>query len=91
MPQKPLTPKQRQALELLRDHQIDSPTQFARLMWPDADGWRRVGRCGLNGSTRGVGMRLGAGGYLGRLRKAGFIDHSNRLTPAGHAALESED
>ena len=91
-----LTDKQRRALEIIRKHgdEIRCPTDFARFMWPDAEGWRKVGKCGY-GSSYGVGMRLGAGGYLGRLRKAGLVDWVYReydgrrffLTDKGKKAL----
>lgn len=72
---KKLTDKQIKALIILRDHGPMRPEEFARRMWPDALGWKKHGKCGPYGATTGVGMRLGAGGYLGRLRKAGLAEY----------------
>ena len=95
-----LTQNQRKALEIISQHgdNIRCPTDFGHFMWPDAEGWRKVGKCGY-GSTYGVGMRLASGGYLGRLRKAGLIDwryceHEGRqffLTDEGRKALDSKE
>lgn len=61
------------ALQLLRDDEdIHRPTEFARMMWPDSEGWQRVGKIG-HGSHRGVGMILAGGGFLGKLRAQGLI------------------
>ena len=83
------------ALRLIRDNRIDSPTVFARHMWPDNPNWHHPTKAG-RGTTRGGGMRLGAGGFLGRLRRAGLIYgngtgyHPERfgLTSAGKALLK---
>ena len=64
--------KFRKALEVIRDEQIHSPKQFARLRWADSDGWNRVHKCG-NGASRGAMMPVAGGGLLGRLRAAGLI------------------
>jgi hypothetical protein len=60
------------ALHLINDNQIESPTEFARLMWPNSDGWRRVGNVG-HGAHAGAGMQLAGGSFLGRLRAKGLI------------------
>ena len=60
------------ALTIIRDNQIDFPSQFARLMWPDSPCWHRVYNVG-HGASRGVAMNRAAGAYLGRLRKRGLI------------------
>ncbi|GAH27720.1 unnamed protein product, partial [marine sediment metagenome] len=60
------------ALEIIRDNRIHSPRQFAELMWPDSDGWKRVHKCG-HGSSRGAMMAVAGGGLLGKLRAKGFI------------------
>jgi len=84
------------ALLLIRDYEnIHRPTEFARLMWPDSEGWQRVGKIG-HGSHRGVGLLLVAGGFLARLKYKGLIlDHCNRdyshdyyLTSEGRKLLE---
>lgn len=74
-----LTAPQRRALDILDYATGDdgrrsglTPTDFAHLMWPGADGWRRVSKCGPYGSRRGGGMVLGGGGYLGKLVKRGL-------------------
>jgi hypothetical protein len=75
-----VTPTQRKALNIIRDHPIDSPRQFARFMWPDSERWKNHTKAGPNGVVRGGGMSLAGGGYLGRLCK--FL-----LTEAGRQAL----
>ena len=69
-----LTPSLWRALTTLDRHEALLPNEFARLMWPDAPGWRHHTRCGRKGVTPGGGMVLAAGGYLGRLCKAGLIE-----------------
>jgi len=64
--------------------------QFGRLMWLDTP--RHLGKCG-NGVTRGTGMNLMAGGYLGKLKVKKWIGggHSGypyHLTEAGKKVLE---
>jgi len=99
-----ITPTVRRALAILDRHEPLLPNQFARLMWPDAPGWRRHTRCGRKGVTPGGGMVLAAGGYLGRLCQAGLVtrksqlDGSDRmryvgygLTRAGRASLAAQD
>ncbi len=82
------------ALLLIRNHGIDSPRQFARFMWPDSDGWKRRSRAGPKGVSRGGGMNLAAGGYLGKLERRKLISRSvtvrlpYRLTEEGSAALD---
>jgi len=82
------------ALLLIRNHKIDSPRQFARFMWPDSDGWKRHSKAGPNGVSRGGGMNLAAGGYLGKLERRRLIRRSitvvlpYRLTEEGSAALD---
>jgi transcription elongation factor Elf1 len=50
------------------------PERFASLMWPDSEGHQRSHKVGRSGSSKGVGMALAAGGFLGRLRTAGLTD-----------------
>jgi len=55
-------------------------------------GWQRSGKCGPKGSTKGQGLVLWSGGWLGKLRKAGLIRHSDgwnghTLTAEGKTAL----
>lgn len=69
-----LTECQLRALRILVLHGPLAPKGFAEYLWPaDHPGWRRVGNCG-QGSSRGVGMRLSAGGYLGKLLKLGWVE-----------------
>jgi hypothetical protein len=83
------------ALRLLRDVRIDSARQFARLMWPDADGWTTHTKCGAYGTTHGGGMNLAGGAYLGRLKSRGLVDGYGggrsqfSLTAEGEAALRA--
>jgi len=83
-----LSAKTLAALQIIRAHPGIQPREFARLMWPDSDGFRRSSRCG-RGSSRGGGMNLAGGGYLGRLRRCGLITWDQSLTEAGLEALES--
>lgn len=86
------------ALQIIRDNEnIHRPTDFARAMWPDSEGWKRVGKIG-HGSHRGVGMILAGGGFLGKLVTQGLIiaslnveyrryDHNYYLTSEGRKLL----
>lgn len=88
-----VSPKAIRSLTIIRDYPITYAAQFAKLMWPDAESWASVGKCGY-GSSRGLGMRLGGGGYIGRLRKAGLVRGLGQgerfhLTDAGREALHA--
>jgi len=61
-----------QALMLIRDREIRSPHEFAKEMWPDSEGWKRVHNVG-HGSHKGAAMSLAAGSFLGKLRADGLI------------------
>lgn len=68
-----LTKQQVRAVRILcRAENPVKPKAFARAMWPDAEGWQSYAKCGAKGVSRGGGMVLAAGGYLGRLRVAGI-------------------
>jgi hypothetical protein len=67
---------QARALAMLAEHGPLRPADFARYMWPDNPNWRRPGKCGAYGSSKGLGMRLAGGGYLGRLCKAGLVRYT---------------
>ena len=96
----PLTTKQKQALEIIRAHPGIKPREFARFMWPASLSWSTHTKAG-RGVTRGGGMNLAAGGYLGKLARAGLIRHaytsaSRReigyyLTPEGTQALKTHE
>jgi len=94
-----LTEFQLKALKVLREHGPMMPSEFARKMWPDAEGWNRPCKCGPSGTTRGAGMRLAGGAALGKLRKRGWVGLSLRwgvrneyvLTSEGRRVLEEEE
>lgn len=89
-----ITAKTAHALRILNDVVVERPRQFGLLFWGrDHPGWQRNTRCG-HGTSRGGGMNLAAGGYLGKLRKQGLVYELSGaaikrwvLTPAGRAAL----
>jgi len=96
------TPSQLKALHILKEHGPIRPREFARLMWPDSEGWRRSTKCGPNGSTRGGGMCLAGGGYLGKLYHKGWSKEvysqydptrslGYSLTEEGWQALEEDE
>ncbi len=86
-----MTPTQRRALEILKYNMIEAPSQFARLMWPDSEGWKHHTKKG-HGTTRGGGMAVAAGCYLGKLRRAGLVSNmSFILTAKGEEALKNEE
>ena len=78
------------ALKLIARNDIQYPRQFAKLMWPNSDGWHRVHKLG-HGASKGAAMPLAAGGYLGKLRRDGLIlgghDRPIILTEKGHDLL----
>lgn len=94
-----LSKAQRRALEILRDNPGIAPRAFAKKMWPDSEGHKHHTKCGNKGVSVGGGMNLAAGGFLGKLAKAGLVaaGHEWRLygmgplgyflTVAGKAAL----
>lgn len=43
-------------------------------MWPDSPARDRVYKCGPKGSTRGSGLWQSAGGFLGKLRRKGWVE-----------------
>ena len=90
-------PQTMKALGILYDHEIASAVEFARLMWPDSEGWHhRIGAG--HGVVRGRGMSMAGGSYLGRLQKAGWSTVSfggsryrqiYHLTPEGKKLVEA--
>jgi hypothetical protein len=68
-----MTESTKKALEIIKEKGPIKPKRFAKFMWPDSDGWSTHTNCG-HGVTRGGGMNLAAGGYLGKLRKRGLIE-----------------
>lgn len=91
------TDAQIRALTIISSNEIERPAHFARLMWPNAEAWCRPAKCGNHGVSKGGGMRMAGGGYIGKLRKAGLIEWYRtwpkrdllRLTDAGKAVLSS--
>lgn len=69
-----LTEIQIKALQIVKDYRRITPRRFAELMWPNSKCWNHSTKCGPSGVTRGGGMWLAAGGYLGRLRKLKLVD-----------------
>jgi hypothetical protein len=62
-----LTDKEKKAVLLLSSRPMRAK-QFARLFWPDSECWQNHTNCG-RGVTRGGGMVIAAGGYLGKLKR----------------------
>lgn len=74
-----LTEHQKKAILIIGEAQNVRPRQFARLFWPDSDGWHHATKAGPHGSTRGGGMNLAGGGYLGKLTRMGLVRHNVTL------------
>ena len=68
-----LSTARRRALEILRDNPGVTASRFAHLMWPDAEGHKHHTKCGPKGVSVGGGMNLAAGGFLGKLVRAGLV------------------
>lgn len=81
-------------LRLIVTKDIRSPKEFAKAMWPDSEGWQRVGNVG-HGAHRGAGMQLAGGSFLGKLRYQGLIwggyDDPIMLTEKGRELLNKAD
>lgn len=68
------TPTAIQALCIVRLHENIHPREFGLQLWGrDHPGWKRHSKAGPRGSSRGGGMNLASGAYLGKLRKAGLV------------------
>lgn len=67
------TDQVQKALLIIRDKKPTRPGEFAYWMWEDSPKWNMRTKCG-NGVTIGGGMNLAAGGFLGRLKKDGWIE-----------------
>lgn len=90
-----MTPSMTKALTILRDHGPIKPREFARLMWPDSPAWKLPAKAGPKGTHKGGGMYTAAGGYLGRLHRAGLAEHASdpteyRISRAGRARISAE-
>lgn len=60
------TDRQLRALRIIAEGSVERPGQFALLMWPDAEAWRRPAKCGNHGVSKGGGMRTVGSTYLGK-------------------------
>lgn len=78
-----LTERTLQALTIVAEHPGITPANFAHLMWPASEKWKHSVRCGVNGVSIGGGMRLAAGGYLGKLYRRGLIGTATPRTGVG--------
>ena len=83
------------ALKILAENEVKMARQFARLMWPNSPCWEKVYNIGAYGATKGVGMWLVGGSFLGKLRDQGLIRQSVYdgrfvLTDKGEERLSGE-
>jgi len=93
-----VTPARLRALTIVRDYGPIRPREFARKMWPDSPRWKSHTKCGNHGVSRGGGMSLAGGGFLGKLYRDGLVNRKYNdtfrslggyyLTDKGHKALE---
>lgn len=90
-----LTKPQKRALQILHKHGPLHPREFARLMWPDSLGWKRMHKCGNYGASPGAMMAMVGGGYLAKLRYRGWVGQSwrtrwigNRPRSLGHSLTD---
>ena len=74
------------ALLIIRDNPGIRPRKFAELMWAGSESWLKVGRVG-HGASKGVGLVLKGGGYLGKLRQERLVNAFNELTAQGKEVL----
>lgn len=90
-----MTQRQFEALEIIDAAGTIAPSTFGMKFWPGHVMHSKSSPCG-NGAARGVAGWRCAGGYLGRLRKKGWVWDEGRiaasytLTFAGAAALKEE-
>jgi hypothetical protein len=102
MAPKRLTKPQYRALRIIALEGPIRPSRFALNMWPDSPAWKRSYKCGPSGATRGRGIVLSGGSYLGKLRIRGWIrrdfifyghkhyfDRGYVLTPVGRDIYEN--
>jgi hypothetical protein len=68
------------ALVIVRDNSGITAGNFGWRMWPENPGWRRMSNVG-HGSAAGVGMCRAAGCFLGKLRRAGYIETDRTSIP----------
>lgn len=78
------------ALQVIRENDVQSPKDFAVLMWPNSEGWQRIHKVG-NGVHRGAMMAMTGGAFLGKLRQQGLIYNTRiSLTDKGLERLRQE-
>lgn len=84
-----LTDHQKKAILIIGQRGSVRPRQFARLFWPDSEGWQRHAKAGPHGVSQGGGMSLAAGGYLGKLRRKGLLKPNVQLMlrPTEHGSI----
>lgn len=71
----PNTPAVEKSLKIVRDNPGIRPREFAvAYHGKDHPGFKRHSKAGPNGSTRGGGMNLWGGSWLGKLRREGLVD-----------------
>lgn len=94
----PLSESLKKALMIIRDRKPERPGEFAFLMWADSPKWQNRTKAGKNGVSKGGGMNLAAGGYLGKLKSQGLIiiligkfGNEYRLTPKAIQLLEEDN
>lgn len=94
----PISESLKKALIIIRDRKPERPGDFAFLMWSDSPKWQNTTKAGKNGVSKGGGMNLAAGGYLGKLKSQGLITiligkfgNIYRLTPTAIKLLEEDD
>jgi hypothetical protein len=82
----------RAVAESEKKRRFSSPSWIASAVFPDDHpGWRRVCKCGPYGSTRGSGLVMMMGGYLGKLHRAKLVyrfGNETRITHEGRKVLE---
>lgn len=85
-----MTESQARGVEIVMNHSGIKPREFARKMWPDSDGWSTMTNCGY-GVSKGGGMNLAGGGYLGKLARKGWVRSRNGyyVTSKGVADLKA--
>jgi hypothetical protein len=92
-----MTETRTKALAIIHRASGISAAAFAETMWPDSPHWRESYQCGAYGSSKGRGVVMAGGSYLGKLKKAGLVysAYADRtgfhLTPAGEKALAGSE
>lgn len=74
------------ALNIIKANPGIRPLRFAEIMWAGSDSWQKVGRIG-RGVTRGVGLMLKGGGYLGKLKQEKLVNAFTEVSEYGFKVL----